>query len=1102
MYPSSEIERNLDAHIFALKDLTELRKHVTEPTELIKEYQPPLKTSMRTRFYNDIDECFNSCLKRLISFDNVDYVSFYMGPWCADQVLKLLVQEEILKISRLLSLNNVAPIKSHYYAEKRLLIDLTRTMNDYDARAKFQFNEISDKCRALLSILVDYVNRNSYHRAIIFVERRVTALALQKLILECGLLGQLKVETLVGNKNGMKRNYSYQTRIIERFKTGKINLLISTNIAEEGLDIQPCNLAIRFDYFRSLLSYIQSKGRARQVGSTYIVMQEKGSYKHDEMIQFMRTMQLNLQSWCQMEASERFVELDQLGYELDLIDLGNDEDEFKNIQSGAIITLQSAIPLVYRVCAKLYTDPYTSSSPYFDISNDMNLIPRYKCKLTLPPSIGIGVIESGFEKNKNLAKQKCCLKACVRLYELDLLDQYFLPNFEPILDEFDDAGFLDHKDWYSSDGTWRSKKEYPIKEPDFWSSSAKEEDWNCMCYVTILDTRNFDSQPLALATLNKMDQLPDQWFYYNSATIKLKFLHLNCILSNIGDFFKFTKFAFEAIFNKSFSCPQWKFLLIPLLPIIFSEDVLISIEDYIDWDAIALFKDPKSFKVVEEDMIVCDWLEHDKRYFVQSIDRNQSPTSSIPHSSDRLSYCDYYSKIYDVKVRDLGQPILMVKRLNIRLNFLQSYNETTKALKGTNKLFLLSEFVSIYPIRGGLFRTLTLLPSLFLRLNSLLLIREAKLRLHLPELHDNLLLEALAASSSNMFINYERLELFGDAYLKMISSIYLYFKYPLKNEGQLHCQRIRIICNKNLYTCFKNLQLYEFVTSKPLVRARFCPPGFQLPNVQYINSDIHHSLADKALADMIEAMLAASVLSGGVELGLKTCINLGLFPDKDIRDWTCFTSTVVAIKPNSGYVGLDQLETIIGYKFRNQIFLLEAITHASYLFSTCGCYQRLEFLGDSILDYLSVAYLYGKYPTLSPGELTELKDACCSNNLLSALCELKGVFPFIKHFSSPLIGAIDAFINEIKQLRDDGLAFKEYWFHLTAPKVMADVMEAIIGAVFVDSNCSMEQVELLFQRWFVPLYDQHIFPNQVIVHPCIELTRTIDRIGCQDLKIM
>jgi hypothetical protein len=56
---------------------------------------------------------------------------------------------------------------------------------------------------------------------------------------------------------------------------GQVNLLVSTDVVEEGLDVQSCRSVIRFDLSKTVRSYIQSRGRARHTGSEFIVFMER-----------------------------------------------------------------------------------------------------------------------------------------------------------------------------------------------------------------------------------------------------------------------------------------------------------------------------------------------------------------------------------------------------------------------------------------------------------------------------------------------------------------------------------------------------------------------------------------------------------------------------------------------------------------------------------------------------------------------------------------------------------------------------------------------------------------------------------------------------------
>lgn len=80
-----------------------------------------------------------------------------------------------------------------------------------------------------------------------------------------------------------------------------MTLLVATSVAEEGLDIRQCNVVIRFDLAKTVLAYIQSRGRARKPGSDYILMVERYlrrlSFLCISFFFFMRSLHLFLLCW-------------------------------------------------------------------------------------------------------------------------------------------------------------------------------------------------------------------------------------------------------------------------------------------------------------------------------------------------------------------------------------------------------------------------------------------------------------------------------------------------------------------------------------------------------------------------------------------------------------------------------------------------------------------------------------------------------------------------------------------------------------------------------------------------------------------------------------
>jgi endoribonuclease Dicer len=109
--------------------------------------------------------------------------------------------------------------------------------------------------------------------------------------------------------------------------------------------------------------------------------------------------------------------------------------------------------------------------------------------------------------------------------------------------------------------------------------------------------------------------------------------------------------------------------------------------------------------------------------------------------------------------------------------------------------------------------------------------------------------------------------------------------------------------------------------------------------------------------------------------------------------------------------GYDQFEDSIGYHFRDRSYLLQAFTHASYSANTLtDCYQRLEFLGDAILDYLITRHLYEDPRQHSPGSLTDLRSALVNNTIFASLAVKNGFHKYFRHASPGLSGVLQKFV--------------------------------------------------------------------------------------------
>ena len=126
---------------------------------------------------------------------------------------------------------------------------------------------------------------------------------------------------------------------------------------------------------------------------------------------------------------------------------------------------------------------------------------------------------------------------------------------------------------------------------------------------------------------------------------------------------------------------------------------------------------------------------------------------------------------------------------------------------------------------------------------------------------------------------------------------------------------------------------------------------------------------------------------------------------------------------------LTKFEEKIGYKFKNVELLKNALTHTSYAYEhKVKSNERLEYLGDSILEFISSEYLFLNYNNLSEGEMTKVRAfAVCEDSLYKIALE--------HNFSDFL------YLGRSEQTSKNN-----------KKALLADSVEAVIAAIYLDSN--------------------------------------------------
>lgn len=225
---------------------------------------------------------------------------------------------------------------------------------------------------------------------------------------------------------------------------------------------------------------------------------------------------------------------------------------------------------------------------------------------------------------------------------------------------------------------------------------------------------------------------------------------------------------------------------------------------------------------------------------------------------------------------------------------------------------------------------------------------------------------------------------------------------------------------------------------------------------------------------------------------------------------------------------LSTVESILGYTFRRKALLVEALTHPSYTGNIqTTSYERLEFLGDAVLDMVVTDYVYHaegkKFP---PGVMHMYKEALVNSHLLGYVCINASIVhrASMPHWSphegltsvddSQRIHLFRCMLHSsVRILDNQALAFDRYkkhgarikevldtlvggelypWAALTslrAPKFLSDMLQSCLGAVFLDSSGNLDIVRQVLETLGIMSIMRRIVAGNVDTqHPVPRLT--------------
>lgn len=336
--------------------------------------------------------------------------------------------------------------------------------------------------------------------------------------------------------------------------------------------------------------------------------------------------------------------------------------------------------------------------------------------------------------------------------------------------------------------------------------------------------------------------------------------------------------------------------------------------------------------------------------------------------------------------------------------------------------------------------------------------------------------------------NYQRYEFFGDSVLKHLISCQVFFQNSHWQEHDLTRARDRLVQNHRLTRAAIRIGLGAYIIDRRTSLRRYTVP---LISQRSQRVPKERNISSKALADVIEALIGAAYVDGGL-VRARQCIRR-LLPEISLQS----TSQSSFLRPRLHPIpehGVDHiLKGSLGYTFRNETLLEEALTHPSCgQHSTTANYQRLEFLGDAVLDMVAVDHFVRHSAEIPQGQMTLIKHAVCNGNLLAFFCLENGLWRFMR-FKNPIVKmSQDTIFNRYLCLRDQiCLSLKQGaqypWqklSELNPDKHFSDVIESILGAIFVDSGGDLPACGMFLERIGWTRYLQRILDVGIdVMHP-------------------
>ncbi|KAH9890583.1 hypothetical protein C8Q73DRAFT_652216 [Cubamyces lactineus] len=1092
------LEHNLDSKVIAVKEhVDELVGHSPKPTEIIQVYPTPPET------YPDYE---SKSLKQRLDLEHLPpkigipvekiltryAVTFYsLGPFGAELFLYNEVKQ---RVSQLIqdaldsAMDYLTP--AQYTENARGLTDIhqddlvhpklreiEQTLAEFSSffdppegstPPEIPLTWCSPKVRVLAETLFD--RYTSSFQGIVFVEQRHVAACLATLLCRIPLISHIiKAEQLVGhgrdagaktNTKGMGTRNQQDT--VQLFRERRINVLVATSVAEEGLDFPACDLVIRFDPVQHMVGYVQSRGRARHKTSTFIIMVQEGSQAQAERyLQFLHSEPQLKQVYQERDLALSTPDEDEDDMQDDPADLA-ERERFVVPTTGAILSYTSAIGLLNNLCSLIPRDKFTPMHvPKY--TGDFNATVHLPSSLPLPADLL--VYEGPPRRSKKEAKRAAAFLAVKKLHSLNVFDDYLLPAKSSRGREKEDPDGVPIGDVSKIPDVM----EVRVRDP--WALGR-----TLWLHVVHLDGR--PSAGLVTGTPLLPVDLVASGFYISMDEPRELVLHPLDAWSQRRAMEDYTRMGlWWCITGRGITLP----LTCYLVPITRDYTVdFAAIEQAIlhpfgsyNWDGVG--------KEHYGHLLYMNNKEAGHPMILHRLRPDISPSSQPPPGSREEAfptYRDYWlykytRKGYTPAISSDGPCVEgIVLDRNVSCSYSLDNTDRPSRTKTMTTVIFPLEFCRWAMMPEHIYRTFFILPELCHRATDVWRAREARIALKLPPIADDALVQALTLPSASTSFNNQRLETLGDAVLKLAAVVHLFNKFPHRHEGQLDSMKRVSVSNRTLLAraverCLErhlssenqSIRMWRYITSDEddlyALRARR-RTARQFPR--------------KSMQDCMEAILGASYVTGGIDMALRAGDALGIAIGGP-SPWNLRYRPHVPKTPPAPLFA--QLQETLGYDFANGQLLLEAVTHPSFSSTDSTSYQRLEFLGDALIDLVVTDYLYKKFPEATSGQLSWARSrTVCAPALAVLAVKRLRLHQYLLINNVELSIAIARYVPILEEISDEEII--HHGWKQDPPKALSDVFESVMGALLVDCEYNYDKaaaiVEIVMEDFLALLH--------------------------------